>query len=196
MNKQSMMIFLAGFVLSSLVVYLYFNDLSYFLSYFIGGVSTIFIIFSSFYSYQKSILQNASDSDIGQTKKQKQKSKNKNKKTKKQKDYKNIALSTNIKYKDIAKISKANKAKNKDKKSNKKAKKKLDKKQDKLQKHFNQASMNLKMFLFLPKIIGYVILCYGYIYLSDNHLMNIYAFLIGISVLPLFSFVVKIIDNK
>ncbi len=186
MNKQSMMIFLVGFVLSSLVVYLYFNDLSYFLSYFIGGVSTIFIIFSSFYSYQKSILQNASDSDLGQTKKQKQK------------DYKNIALSTNIKYKDIAKISKANKAKNKnkDKKSNKKAKKKLDKKQDKLQKHFNQASMNLKMFLFLPKIIGYVILCYGYIYLSDNHLMNIYAFLIGISVLPLFAFVVKTIDNK
>jgi len=120
---------LTGFVLSSLVVYLYFNDSSYFLSYFIGGVSTIFIIFSSFYSYQKSILQNASDSDLGQTKKQKQK------------DYKNIALSTNIKYKDIAKISKANKAKNKnkDKKSNKKAKKKLDKKQDKLQKHFNQA---------------------------------------------------------
>ena len=166
MSKQNMIIFIAFFAISALVAYLYFNSFSYFLSYFIGGISTCFIIFSSFYSYQTNILQNASEHQIKKDKKSKSKNK------------KNIALEDNIS------------------KKTKKTKKKLDKKQDKLHKQFNQTSVNIKMFLFLPKIIGYVFLCYGYIYLSDNHLMNIYAFLAGISILPLFAFVVKIIDNK
>ncbi len=178
MSKQNMIIFIAFFAISALVVYLYFNSLSYFLSYFIGGISTCFIIFSSFYSYQKSILQNASEYKIKTNKKNK-KPKNKQKNS--------IALNDNTSKKELDV---------KNKKKTKKTKKKLDKKQDKLQKQFNQTSINIKMFLFLPKILGYVILCYGYIYLSDNHLMNIYAFLIGISVLPLFAFIIKSIENK
>jgi hypothetical protein len=188
MSKNNIYIYFVLFSISCISVYFYFGSFSYFISYLIGGVSSSLIIFSSFYSYQKNIIEGANECKVGQSlddkidiESIKSNKKQKNIKTKKQNANNSLPLSSKQKTKQAKKYEKKQK--------------KLDKQEQKIKEQYNNAGVNFKMFLFLPKILGYVFLCYGFIFLSDEGLMNIYSFLVGISILPISVFFIKLLGK-
>lgn len=72
----------------------------------------------------------------------------------------------------------------------------MKKKKNMKNNSFKNTISSLGSFTSVYRIIGYVLLVVGFFYLNNNNILNIYGFLLGISVVPIGTFVFGFVTNK